>query len=219
MNNFLRKEIKLCLSPVNYLFLLFAVMMIVPNYPCYVAFLYIGLSSFFIFNNGLINRDIQYSMVLPITKADIVKSRCILIAAYEIVFFILTIPLAILRYTVLGLENEAGIEANVAFYGFCMIMMTVYHFVFITNYYKKANKPGIPFLIAGLSLIVVYFLCEAPIWIAHATENELLLTLDKVDGPSLLKQLPILAVGLVIYVLGWLATYKKSAKIFEKVDL
>jgi len=219
MNNFLRKEIKLCLSPINYIFLLFAVMMIVPNYPCYVAFLYIGLSCFFIFNNGLINKDIQYSMVLPITKSDIVKSRCILIGAYEIVFFILTVPFSILRYTVIGLENQAGIEANVAFYGFCLIMMTVYHFVFFTKYYKKANKPGLPLLIAGLCLIGVYGLCELPIWIGRANNIEYLLMLDSVEPPALLKQLPILAVGLVIYVLGWLATYKKSAKIFEKVDL
>lgn len=219
MNNFLRKEIKLCLSPINYVFLSFAFMMIVPNYPSYVAFFYIGLSCFFIFNNGLINKDIQYSMVLPITKSDIVKSRCILIAAYEVIFFILTIPFSILRVTVVGLENKAGIEANVAFYGFCMIMMTVYHFVFFTNYYKKANKPGLPLLLAELSLIAVYFLVEVPVWVGQATKNEFLLMLDSVEPSDLLKQLPILAVGLVIYVLGWLATYKKSAKIFEKVDL
>lgn len=219
MNNFLRKEIKLCLSPINYVFLLFATMMIVPNYPCYVAFLYIGLSSFFVFNNGLINKDLQYSMVLPITKKDIVKSRCILIAAYEIVFFILTVPFSILRYTILGLNNEAGIEANFAFYGLCMIMMTCYHFVFFTKYYKKANKPGFPLLMAGLTMFVLYFLFEFPIWMKNMVNIEYFKVMDSVAPADLVKQLPIFGVGLVIYIFGWLLTYKKSAAIFEKVDL
>ena len=96
MKNFLEKEIKLCLSAVNYLFLAFVAMIIIPNYPCYVPFYYLCLSIFFIFNNAELNKDIQYSMVLPITKKDMVKSRCILVCVYEIAGALFTIPFAIL---------------------------------------------------------------------------------------------------------------------------
>ena len=91
MKNFLNKEIRLNLAPVNYLFMAFASMIIIPNYPCYVPFFYFALSVFFIFNNAELNRDIQYSMVLPITKKEIVKSRCILVFFYEIFFMVMTV--------------------------------------------------------------------------------------------------------------------------------
>ena len=115
MKNFLYKELKLCFTPVNYLFLLLTLMILIPNYPCYVPFFYIGLSVFFIFNNAILCKDVEYSMILPIKKSDIVKSRCIVIAIYETVSVILTIPFAYIITQVWKIENQAGIDANVAF--------------------------------------------------------------------------------------------------------
>lgn len=43
--------------------------------------------------------------------------------------------------------------------------------------------------------------------------------LDSIDFARQIRQLPILAAGIIIYFLGWLVTYKISAKRFEKVDL
>ena len=43
--------------------------------------------------------------------------------------------------------------------------------------------------------------------------------LDKFDWPSLIKQLPILFSGIVVYILGLIFTYKVSAKEFEQVNL
>ena len=83
MKNFLYKEFKLCLSAVNYIFILFTAMILIPNYPYYVPFFYLCLSVFFIFNNSELNKDIPYSMILPIKKSDIVKSRCILICVLQ----------------------------------------------------------------------------------------------------------------------------------------
>ena len=43
--------------------------------------------------------------------------------------------------------------------------------------------------------------------------------LDRIDAQSQIKQLPILFMGIVIFFVGWILTYKKSASLFEKVDL
>ena len=73
MKPFLYKEIKLNLKAVNYLFLAFPAMLIIPNYPVYVPFYYTCLSIFFIFNNANLFKDIEYSMILPIAKTALLK--------------------------------------------------------------------------------------------------------------------------------------------------
>lgn len=219
MTNFLNKEIRLNLAPVNYLFMAFSIMIIIPNYPCYVPFFYFALSVFFIFNNAELNRDIQYSMVLPITKKEIVKSRCILVFCYELAGLVFTIPFAILRSRLIPMGNDAGIEANVAFYGLVMIPLTLFNLIFFTKYYKKAEKPGLPFLFASIAYWVCYLLLEAPIWFKSFFQGTYIEILDKSDMVSLIKQLPVLMAGLVIFISGWILTYRISSKRFEKVDL
>lgn len=219
MKNFLKKELKLCLAPVNFVYLAFSAMLFIPNYPRYVPFYFFGVSILYIFNNALLNKDVEYSMILPITKKEIVKSRCILIASYQLVFILLSIPFAVL-YQKLGLpENQAGIEGNVAFYGIMLILETLFTFTFLTSYYKKAYKPGKPFLKATIVFWVLFFVLEFPFWTKTLFNFPLIIMLDSTDKASQIQQLPILGVGIVIYILGWIATYKVSAKRFEKVDL
>ena len=134
MKNFLVKEIKLCLSAVNYLFLFFVAMIIIPNYPCYVPFFYLCLSIFFIFNNAELNKDIQYSMILPITKKDMVKSRCILVCVYEIAGALFTIPFAIIIKKFVPQGNQAGIDSNAAFFGFVLFLITIFIFTLFTSF-------------------------------------------------------------------------------------
>ena len=219
MKNFLMKEIRLNLAPVNYLFMAFSTMIIIPNYPCYVPFFYFALSVFFIFNNAELNRDIQYSMVLPIAKREIVKSRCILVIAYELAGMLFTIPFAFLRNILIPAGNDAGIEANVAFYGLVMIPLTVFNFIFFTGYYKKAEKPGLPFLFASIAYWFCYLILETPIWIKSFFPGSFIEVLDKTDSASLARQIPVLIAGIMIFNLGWILTYRVSVKRFEKVDL
>lgn len=219
MKNFLEKEIKLCLSSVNYLFLAFVAMIIIPNYPCYVPFYYLCLSIFFIFNNAELNKDIQYSMILPITKKDMVKSRCILVCVYEIAGALFTIPFAILIKKLVPQGNQAGIDSNVAFYGLVLILLTIFNFIFFTSFYKKAEKSGRPFFKASVVFWVCYLIIEFPIWTKNIFNIEFFQLLDKIDASSQIKQLPILFAGILVFFGGWILTYKKSASLFEKVDL
>lgn len=43
--------------------------------------------------------------------------------------------------------------------------------------------------------------------------------LDSVESSVMLQQLPILIVGILIYIIGMIITYKISAKRFERVNL
>ena len=219
MKNFLYKEIKLCLAPINYVYLLFAVMTFIPNYPRYVPFYFMCVSFLHLFNNAMFNKDIEYSMILPITKRQIVKSRCLMVAAYEIIFTLLSVPFSVL-YAFFGPgPNVAGIEANVAFYGLVLVLMSIFSFVYFTSFYKKAGKPGVPFLKGTIAFWVSFIAFEAPIYMKTVINKPFITMLDNSDKASQIMQLPILAAGIVIFILSWILTYKVSANRFEKVDL
>jgi len=194
-------------------------MTFIPNYPRYVPFFFMCVSFLHLFNNAMWNKDLEYSMILPITKKDIVKSRCLLVYVYEIVFTLLSVPFSIL-YTFFGpAPNASGIEGNVAFYGLVLIVMAFTTFTFLAAYYKKAAKPGVPFLKAAAVFWVLYILAEFPIWTSNISGNEFFQMLDKTDKASQIQQLPVLAAGVVIFLLSWFVSYKVAAKRFEKVDL
>lgn len=219
MKNFLNKEIKLCLAPINYIYLSFAVMTIIPAYPRYVPFFFFCVSILHLFNNSMLNKDLEYSMILPITKKEIVKSRCLIVAVYELIGGLITIPFSFLFTLIMPSGNVSGIEGNVAFYGLIMVLMTLFNFVFFTSFYKKAFKPGLPFIKGAIVFWIGYFALEFPIWTKDVFGIEFFQMMDKTDAVSQIRQLPILAAGFIIFILGWFLTYKISAKRFEKVDL
>ena len=97
MKALIKKEFKLALHPTVPLFWLLSAMLIIPNYPYYVAFFYTTLGLFFVCLTGRENRDIQYSMMLPVAKRDIVRGRFIFTLIVECVQVIAAIPFAVLR--------------------------------------------------------------------------------------------------------------------------
>ncbi|MCQ2582809.1 MAG: ABC-2 transporter permease [Treponema sp.] len=217
MKNYLYKEFVLSFNVLNWLFLIFPGMLLVPAYPGYVGFFYICLSVMFIFNNCEINKDMQYSMILPISKSEIVKSRCIVVAVYELIAIVLGVGFAVLNKIIdVDPANEAGIASNVAFFGYLFIILAVFNFVYFVSFYKKGEKPGKPFFFACIAFWLVYFLLELTVWAEIPGVSEML---DGIDPASLVKQIPILAVGIVVFIAGWILTYKISAKRFEKVNL
>lgn len=68
------KDLRLAAHPMMYVFALFGVMLIIPNYPYTVVFFYGLLGIFFTFLNGRENKDVYYCAVLPVTKRDQVRA-------------------------------------------------------------------------------------------------------------------------------------------------
>ena len=75
------KDLRLAAHPMMYVFALFGVMLIIPNYPYTVVFFYGLLGIFFTFLNGSENKDVDYCAVLPVTKRDQVRARAWLVEA------------------------------------------------------------------------------------------------------------------------------------------
>jgi len=216
MKNLLYKEFKLAAHPTTYIFLALCTMMLIPRYPGYVAFFYICLSIFFVFLSARENKDVFYTSLLPVRKRDIVKARIYMVAIIEFVQIVLSVPFAILANNISPDHgNLAGIDTNVAFFGLVFVMFSVFNIVFIPIFYRTAFKVGWAFLYGGVALLIFYFAAEMLIWIPSPART----FLDTISPDMMVKHLPILLGGIVIWLVTLFLTYRRSAANFEKVDL
>lgn len=141
------------------------------------------------------------------------KAKFLLIILAQITQILISLPFAFWRVHLLPEGNPAGIEANVAYYGFGFIIYAIFNFIFLTYFFKSAHKVGNAFLLgiipATMAVLVMEGIVHFPIfsW------------LDSVARADLVRQLPILFIGILVYVVTMLGAYKISVRRFEAVDL
>lgn len=215
MKNLLRKEFRLAVLPYNYISLLFAVLLLIPNYPLYVIFFYPTIGFFQIFANGRANNDVMFTALLPVRKSDIVRARCMTIAIFEILQIAASVPFAFLRNLLFAgtpIEKSVFTEPNVAFFGITFVMYALFNAIFIPGFYKTGYKPR--FLWPSISIFSFVLAAETLAFIPATAKY-----IDAVDFASQLRQLPVLLGGIAVFVIGMLLTCRRSIKYFEKVDL
>jgi hypothetical protein len=189
------------------------VLVIVPVYPYGMVFLFGCLAPFITFMYGRETNDIYYTALLPVKKSDTVKAKFLLVILAQITQLMISLPFAVLRLYVLPEGNPAGIEANVAYYGFGFITYAIFNYIFLTYFFKSAHKVGNAFILAIIPASLVVLLMEV---IVHFPG---FVWLDRVEPSFLVRQLPILFVGIVIYIVSIFAAFKVSVRRFERVDL
>ena len=150
------KDLRLAAHPMMYVFALFGVMLIIPNYPYTVVFFYGLLGIFFTFLNGRENKDVYYCAVLPVTKRDQVRARAWLVVAVELAELVIAVPFAFLSAHINpNGTNLAGIDANVALFGSVLLIYGVFNVVFLPVFYKTAIRAGRAFLLAVIPMTVL----------------------------------------------------------------
>jgi len=215
MKNLIYKEWKLAIHPTGYIFLLLGAMLLIPNYPYYVAFFYQTLGVFFTFMNGNTNNDVYFTTLLPVRKRDVVKARLATVIGLEMLQIIIAVPFAILRGLIPPAENLVGLDANLALFGLVFIMFGVFNVVFLPMFYRTAYKTGTPYLLATLVMTLVIVAAELVIQLTPGLKQ----TLDTIDPAYAPTQIIVLIAGMLIFALLNLIAYRRSANAFEKLDL
>ena len=213
MFNMLYKEIRLSAHPNLFIFTLLGMLVIVPAYPYGMVFIFGCLGPYITMMYGRETNDIYYTALLPVKKTDIVKTKCLLFVLAQMTQILISLPFAILRVYILPDGNPAGIEANLAYYGFGFIIYAVFNMIFLTTFFKTAYKAGKAFLLAIIPATFCMILMEV---LVHFPKFK---WLDSTKTYDLLKQSPILVIGIVFYTIVMLLTYRVSANRFKKVDL
>jgi ABC-2 family transporter protein len=217
MKTLLFKEFKLATHPTIYIFLAIGLLLLIPSYIYYAAFIYTCLSVFFLFLAARENKDVLFTVSLPIRKRDAVRARCLMVAIVELAQTLVAVPFAIIgiRINPNSAGNLAGIEANMAFFGLVLIMFAIFNAIFLPEFYKTATKVGGPLIISSIALAIYVTVAE----VAVQKVPYLKAHLDTTSPAMAIYQLPVLILGMAIFALSLWLTYKKSAANFEKVDL
>ena len=218
MLNLIKKEIRLCLHPTAFIFLLFAVLVFVPNYPYEVIFFFSCLSVFFSCMMARENGDISFTCTLPVKKEQIPLAKISVIFGLQCTILLLVGIIGAIKGVVLPAEqyvNQAGISANLVLVGNGAILLGIFNLIFFPCYFKKTDKIGAPFIIGA---IIIFLLIGVFIVLRWATPLYSI-TLNGLNSENTGAKLAALAIGIVVYIVLTAASCKLSIKNFQKVDL
>ena len=206
MCNLLRKELRLAAHPSLYMFMAMGALVLIPAYPYGVVFFFGGLGVFQTVMFGRETRDVFYTALLPVRKGDGVRGKILLAVFSQLTQLALSLPFAFLRTLYMA-------EANAAYYGFGLMLYGAFNLVFFTRFYRTAYQAGTSFLIALLPLTLGIAAMEAAVHFPGMG------WLDSVAGPDLVRQFPVLLLGVLVYIASNLLACRLGERNFSRVDL
>ena len=214
MKTLLYKQLRLACHPMTPVFCLSGIMLLIPNYPYSVAFFYVTLGLFFTFLNMREQKDIYYSALLPLRKRDTVRAAVAFTVLVELLAVVITALFCLLSAKLQpGKDNAVGMDANLMLLGAGFVLYGVFNLVFFVCLYRSGYKVGAAYLKANLALWPMMLLAEA---LPHFPS---LMWLNRVDVQANLRQIPILLFGIAVFAVLTMLAYRRSARLYERVDL
>lgn len=217
MKKMLAKEIRLAASMLSFLFIAGALLTFIPGYPVLVGIFFTTLGIFYSFQSMRENNDIQYSMLLPAAKADIVNAKYVFTVFIELCSFLVMTVITLIRMTLLKdapvyIENPL-MCANLTALGFALILYACFNLIFLAGFFRTAYYFGKPFV----TYIVIAFLVVGLAETLHHLPG--LEALNAFGFDPLLPQLLVLCFGAVLFAVLTLLSLKISRRRFEAIDL
>jgi len=215
MRDLLYKEFRLAIHPAFYLIFLTTLLLLIPNWVFTIAVSYIlWVVIPNIFFTIAANNDTFFSVLMPVKKSDIVKAKVLSVVALELLNIIIAIPFAVANF-MLYKGGLGMLEPNPAFFGFVLIMYALFNFLFITGFYKTGYKIAFPILRAIIGALIFAIFIQFMPFISTRFNR----MFNSRTPESLLWQIIALIVGIVVFVLVNILTYRISSERFEKLDL
>ena len=215
MKKLLIKDFRLAVHPTVFLFWLLSAMLLIPNYPYYVVLYYSSLSLFFVCLSGRENHDIEYSLMLPLRKRDVVRARVCFAVVVQVIQLIIAVPFAVLRQSFPMDGNQVGMDGNVAFFGLALLLLGIFNLQFFTGYYRAPEKVGKTFAASSVLFFFAIAVLETLVHVLPFFRNRL----DTPDPFFLTEKLIVLAAGFALYVLLTFIACRISERRFETLDI
>ena len=215
MKHLLMKEWRLALHPAAAMFWLCSAMVLIPGYPYGVIFFYTGLGLFFICLTSREERDLYFTLGLPVRKRDVAHAHILFAVQIELIQLALLPPFMALR-AALGLPpNPVGMDANLALTGNGLLLLGVYNAVFFPLWFRAPQRVGRAFLAGSAAFFVLEAALEA---LAHAAPfvRERLDTPDPLFLGDKLIYTAICAAGFAVLT-GF--ALRRAGRAFERLDL
>lgn len=212
MNKLLKKEFILGVHPMCYLFVCFGLMFFIPSYPYIMVFFYALIIDFFLAPLALQNRDIDFTIVLPVRKKDIVMAKISVNIILQMITVVLAIPCALLTKN----NNSVGLDANFTLFGVGFIMFAMHNLVYFPLYFKKPHK----FLGSSFLAIIVASIVGIVFTVISTNNNfSFIKNFDGFELDSIVYRLAFLLISVGIYIGSLFISTKLSIRNFEKLNL
>jgi len=217
MRNIMRKEMKLSASPITYLFILFGSMFFLPGYPVLCGAFFVTFGIFQGFQYAREANDIEFSMLLPIGKREVVKGKYMFVCFIEGCSLILMLVIVIIRMTALSdaavYRTNALMNANLFALGCALIAFGLFNVIFLGGFFKTAYNQGRPFV---TYIIVVFLMIGVFETLHHIPGLEIV---NSFGFEHIGFQFIMLLAGLAVFLVMTGLSYKASCRNFEALDL
>lgn len=217
MYNLLLKELKLGVNPFFYIMpFLTGALMLVPGWLYFVVFLYFCFLTIpNMFAGYKTQNDLQFSIMMPVMKKDIVKAKVVVIVILELIHIITAVIYGVLHTRLYPNFIYLFYGPTIGFWGLSFVMLGVFNLIFISMYYKTAYKYGAA-TVAGI--IGAMLFAGGAEWLG--IKNSYMFNLFKGSGVenNAIHQ-TILIAGIFIFAIFTYISYKIAIKRFEKVEL
>jgi len=217
MKQLLMKEFRLATPVITWLFIGFALMTFIPGYPILCGAFFVCLG---IFQGYQINKDandILYSVLLPVSKIDVVRAKYLAATGLQTAAFFLCAVFTLVRMTVLSdaavYESNVLMAANFIYLAFVLVIFTCFNVVFLGGFFKTAYGIGKPFIVFTIVNFTVIAAAEA---VHHIPGLEWMNTLD---FRFMTEQTAVLVGAVGVYAGLTVLSCRKSCRRFQKIDL
>ncbi len=217
MKQLLRKEFRLATPIITWLFIGFTLMTFIPGYPILCGAFFVCLG---IFQGYQINKDandILYSVLLPVSKTDVVRAKYLAAAVLQMAAFFLCVIFTLVRMKVFAdaavYEKNVLMASNFVYLAFVLVIFACFNVVFLGGFFKTAYGIGKPFIVFTIVNFTVIAAAEA---LHHIPGLEWMNTLD---FHFMTEQAAILIGAIGIYAVLTVLSCRKSCRRFQKIDL
>lgn len=217
MYNLLLKELKLGVNPFFYVMpFLTGALMLVPGWLYFVVFLYFCFLTIpNMFAGYKTQNDLLFSIMMPVTKKDIVKAKVAVIVILELLHIIAAVIYGVFHTWLYPNFIYFFYGPTIGFWGLSFIMLGVFNIIFISMYYKTAYKYGAA-TIAGITGAMIF--ASGAEWLG--IKNPYIFNLFKGSGAdNNAIHLIFLIVGILVFAIFTFIAYQIAIKRFEKVEL
>lgn len=217
MYNLLIKELKLGVSPIFYILpFLTGALMLIPGWVYFVVLLYF---CFITVPNMLgVNKsqnDLIFSLMMPVSKKDIVKAKVGVIVILELLHIIIAVIFGMITILLYPNLTYYFFAPTIGFWGLCFMMFAIFNIILISMYFKTAYKYGAATVASTIGAILFAGGAE---WLGVA--NSTVFELFKGTGAdNMVLQISVLITGIAIFMLFTFIAYNIAIKRFEKVDI
>ena len=197
MKQLIRKEFFLGWKWYNYLFFIFPVMILIPNYPLFTGMMYVFFFVTTLFPAFLSNNDYKFMSGLPIRRKDIVFSKFFDILLGQCGTLFLAAIMLLIKVFAIKETSVPLMDPNFAFVGMTLIEYAVFNLIFMPTYFTELKLPK-SILLSLLGFFISIGILEVLVQVVPPLKT----ALDTMDVKYIGWRLAVLAVGSVAYVGG-----------------